>query len=156
KVEISIDQDIPTAMSAEAIPIECVYEDDQIAVVVKPSGMLVHPTSKVKTGTLANALTYHFNKTAIEAGCWTIEGMAPTDQNDTHLVIRPGIVHRLDRETSGLMVVAKTPRALTVLSRHFRKRLVRKRYVALVSGRVNAETKSIIAPIGRDPDRRPQ
>src|SRR5690349_19239772 len=62
KVEISVDHDIPTAMSAEAIPIERVYEDDQIAVVVKPSGMLVHPTSRVKTGTLANALAYHFNK----------------------------------------------------------------------------------------------
>lgn len=159
QVEMSFDGDVPTAMSAEAIPIERVFEDDHLTVVVKPSGMLVHPTSKVKTGTLANALTYHFNKSRIEAGRWTVEALASStdkgSETDSSVPIRPGIVHRLDRDTSGLMVVAKTPHALTVLSRHFRKRLVRKRYVALVSGEVDVETSSIIAPIGRDPDRRP-
>jgi len=159
QVEMSLDGDVPTAMSAEAIPIERAYEDDHLAVVVKPSGMLVHPTSRVKTGTLANALTYHFNKSRIEAGQWTVDALAASaddgSETDSYVPIRPGLVHRLDRETSGLMVVAKTPRALTVLSRHFRKRLVRKRYVALVSGHVDPETNSIIARIGRDPDLRP-
>src|SRR5262249_13936400 len=71
-------------------------------------------------------------------------------------VIRPGIVHRLDKATSGLMLIAKTPRALTVLSRHFRRKLVQKRYIALVRGKVEEEKLFISAPIGRDPGRRPQ
>lgn len=74
---------------------------------------------------------------------------------DSPAVTRPGLVHRLDRATSGLIVVAKTPRALTILSRHFRKRLVEKRYLALVRGKVSQEFGSINAPIGRDPDQLP-
>ena len=70
-------------------------------------------------------------------------------------VVRPGIVHRLDRDTSGLMVVAKTQRALSILSRHFNRRLVRKRYIALVEGRILADEGAISAPIGRDPDHKP-
>ena len=154
-VDISFDAVDPTAMTPEPIPLEIVYEDSDIIVVVKPSGMLVHPTMKVKTGTLANALAYHLNKSLIEDGRWTIESLSST-RNATIPVTRPGMAHRLDRATSGLMVVAKTPRSLAVLSRHFRKRLVEKRYVALVKGAVIPESGVISASIGRDPETRPQ
>lgn len=164
-VEVSFDDGAPTAMSPEPIPIEVIHEDAHVIVVVKPSGMLVHPTMSVKTGTLANALAYHLNKSRIEDGGWTIEDLALAPQRsidprssilNPEPVTRPGLAHRLDRATSGLMVVAKTPRALTALSRHFRKRLVEKRYLALVYGTVREESGSINAPIDRDPEKRPR
>ena len=157
-VDVTFDGGPPTSMSPEPITLEVIYEDAHVIVVAKPAGMLVHPTMSVKTGTLVNALAYHLNQSRIEEGGWTIEGpgsgrLAPGGPQP---VTRPGMVHRLDRATSGLIVIAKTPRALTVLSRHFRKRLVGKRYLALVGGRIDQETGSIIAPIGRDADRRPR
>jgi 23S rRNA pseudouridine1911/1915/1917 synthase len=161
-VEAVFDAGAPTAMSPDDIPLEIVFEDDQIVVVVKPSGMLVHPTKSVKSGTLANALAYHLNKSRIEDGGSRIEGTSaePGDPRssilDSQSFVRPGLVHRLDRATSGLMVIAKTPRALRVLSKHFRKRLVEKHYVALVHGEVETNAGSISAPIGRDPAERPQ
>jgi 23S rRNA pseudouridine1911/1915/1917 synthase len=163
-VEVSFDDGSPTSMDPQPIPLEIVFEDDHMIVVVKPAGMLVHPTLSVKTGTLANALAYHFNKIRIEAGGWRMEELAlgTGDSGDPQSsilhpqpIIRPGIVHRLDRETSGLIAVAKTPRALTVLSRHFRKRLVEKRYLALVHGVFERDSGTIDAPIGRDGDQRP-
>jgi len=147
------------------MPLEVSYEDEHLIVIVKPAGLLVHPTSSVKRGTLANALTYHLNRSRIDGGRWTLEELAAvqsesnghfTQTGDSETVVRPGLVHRLDRETSGLMVVAKNNRAMTVLSRHFRKRLVEKRYLALISGMLGVESGSIEAPIGRDPDREPQ
>jgi 23S rRNA pseudouridine1911/1915/1917 synthase len=163
-VELTFDDSAPTAMSPEPIPLEVIHEDKHLIVVVKPAGMLVHPTMNVKTGTLVNALAYHLNKSRIENGRWTIEDLALgpelSEPRSSLLVarpvIRPGLVHRLDRSTSGLMVIAKTSRALTILSRHFRKRLVEKRYLALVSGNVEEEAGSIDAPIGRDPDQLPR
>ena len=160
-VQVSFDDAPPTAMSPEPIPLEILYEDDQLIVIVKPAGMLVHPTMSVKTGTLANALVYHLNRQRIEDGGWKIESLAmgtaaSIDHRSSILnsqpVIRPGMVHRLDRATSGLMVIAKTPRALTVLSRHFRKRLVEKHYLAWVRGVVEMKAGSIDAPIARDPE----
>ena len=164
-VEISFEEGAPTAMSAESIALEIIHEDEHMMLVVKPAGMLVHPTMVVKTGTLANALAYHLNKSRIEVGGWGIADLdfGPDESIDPRSsilnslpVVRPGIVHRLDRATSGLMVIAKTSRALAVLSRHFRKRLVEKRYLALVHGTVQEDLGSINAPIGRDPDRRPR
>jgi 23S rRNA pseudouridine1911/1915/1917 synthase len=163
-VELSFEDEAPTAMSPEPMPLEVCYEDEHLILVVKPAGLLVHPTMNVKSGTLANALTYHLNKARVDEGRWTIQDLAGAQRDcvaglssviDPGSVIRPGLVHRLDRETSGLMVVAKTDRAMTVLSRHFRKRLVEKRYLALVIGRIDAESGSIEAPIGRDPDQKP-
>jgi 23S rRNA pseudouridine1911/1915/1917 synthase len=163
-VEVSFDDGAPTAMSPEPIPLEIIYEDEHLIVVVKPAGLLVHPTMSVKTGTLANALAYHLNRPRIEDGGWKIENLAlaPYESIDSRSsilnsqpVIRPGIVHRLDRATSGLMVIAKTQHALTVLSRHFRKRLVEKRYLAWVRGIVEEDAGPISAPIGRDPDQQP-
>jgi len=175
-VEAAFDDGAPTSMSPENIPLEIVFEDDQIVVVVKPTGMLVHPTKSVKSGTLANALAYHLNRSRIEDGGSRIEKTelragdsrfsildsqssifdSQSSILDSQSFIRPGLVHRLDRATSGLMVIAKTPRALMVLSKHFRKRLVEKRYVALVHGEVETDAGSISAPIGRDADERPQ
>ena len=143
-IEITIADGPPTSMDPEPIPLEIIYEDAHLLVVVKPSGMLVHPTRSVKQGTLANALAYHLNRSDFKFEISNLKS-----------VVRPGIVHRLDRDTSGLMVIAKTQRALSILSRHFNRRLVRKRYVALVRGQFSDDAGEIRAPIGRDPDSRP-
>jgi 23S rRNA pseudouridine1911/1915/1917 synthase len=179
-VEVSFDDGAPTAMSPEPIPLEVIHEDEHVIVVVKPAGMLVHPTMSVKTGTLANALAYHLNREFYASSGFRVRGSgfepAPANHHldpnfeletrnqelwtpvhgQPHSLKRPGLVHRLDRATSGLIVIAKSSRALTVLSRHFRKRLVEKRYLALVRGNVEEEAGSISAPIGRDADQRPR
>lgn len=131
-VEIAFDEAAADgAMTPEPIPLVILYEDEDLLVVDKPAGMLVHPTRSVKTGTLANALAYHLNR-------------------GPQTLVRPGLPHRLDRATSGLMVVAKNQRALGILSRHFHRRLVEKRYLALVHGRVRSDELTISAPIGRE------
>jgi 23S rRNA pseudouridine1911/1915/1917 synthase len=148
-IEITVEDFGPTAMSPSPLPLEILFEDEHLIVVVKPSGMLVHPTVGVKTGTLANALTYHFNKNFFDSVESAIAG-------EEHSLIRPGMVHRLDRATSGLMVVAKNARALQNLSRHFRRRLIEKRYLAVVCGAMSDEQGTIRAPIGRDAEQRPR
>jgi 23S rRNA pseudouridine1911/1915/1917 synthase len=162
-VEFADAEDAPNAMTPEAMPLEIVYEDEHLIVVVKPAGLLVHPTRGVKRGTLANALTYHFNS---NDECGMMNDELKEDENHAvsirhssfriHRFIRPGIVHRLDRDTSGLMVVAKTQSALSRLTQHFQRRLVEKRYLAVVGGRVGQEERTIIAPIGRDEEARPR
>ncbi len=118
-----------SSATPENIPLEILYEDDDLIVVNKPVGMLVHPSHSEKSGTLLNALAYHF---------WQTHKAA----------IRPGLVHRLDRDTSGVIVIAKTPRAHRTLAKHFRERWVKKFYVALVSGVVEKNSGEIEAPIG--------
>ena len=149
-----------TAMSPDDIPLEILFEDEQIIVLVKPAGMLVHPTLSVKRGTLANALAHHLNNgfgfRVQRSGFGDSKVQEPRTRNSEPAAVRPGMVHRLDRATSGVMIVAKTQRALSVLSRHFHRRLVEKRYLALVHRNVRADEGSIIAPIGRDEDRRPR
>jgi 23S rRNA pseudouridine1911/1915/1917 synthase len=135
-VEAAVSDETPNAMTPEASPLEVIFEDEHIIVVVKPPGVLVHPSLGVKTGTLLNALAYHLNR-------------------DPRTFVRPGLVHRLDRDTSGLLVVAKTRRALSRLSQHFQRRLVEKLYLAVVGGRVGADGLTINAPVGRDADSRP-
>lgn len=121
----------------ENIPIEIVHEDDTLVVVNKPAGLVVHPAAGTPSGTLANALAYHFqNLPGGGAG------------------VRPGIVHRLDRDTSGVLVVAKTEAALENLSDQFRDRTVYKSYVALVHGRVLSSPGKIDQPLARDPSNR--
>jgi 23S rRNA pseudouridine1911/1915/1917 synthase len=149
EIEIDIDPDSQTAMLAEPLPLEILYEDEYILIVVKVAGVLVHPTMNVKTGTLANALAYHLNRDFYESSPAATHG-------EEHVLVRPGLVHRLDRATSGLMVVAKTQRALSVLSRHFHRRLVKKQYLAVVAGAPPESEGAINAPLGRDPDLRPQ
>jgi 23S rRNA pseudouridine1911/1915/1917 synthase len=156
-VELTEPDGPPTAMTPEPMRLEILHEDAHLLVVVKPAGMLVHPTIAVKRGTLANGLVYHLNRDLFSR----LPGERDGDGGNAAAeragsIIRPGIVHRLDKATSGLMLIAKTPQALSVLSSHFRRKLVQKRYLALVRGRIGEDTRVILAPIGRDPDRRPQ
>jgi 23S rRNA pseudouridine1911/1915/1917 synthase len=132
--------DIPapteTVVRPEPLPIPVVYEDSDLLVLDKPAGMVVHPGAGHSSGTLVYALLYHIKDLSGIGG-----------------ELRPGIVHRLDRGTSGLMVVAKNDQAHMELSRQFADREVEKEYIALVWGVVQAG-KRIDAPIGRDPDDR--
>ncbi|HEU4834208.1 MAG TPA: RluA family pseudouridine synthase [Pyrinomonadaceae bacterium] len=131
--EIEVELVAPAAdvFTPENIPLDIVFEDETLVVVNKPAGLVVHPAAGTPSGTLANALAYHFQK---------LPGT----------VVRPGIVHRLDRDTSGLLVVAKTEAALENLSDQFRDRSVYKSYVALVHGRVLSNTGKIDQPLARD------
>src|SRR5215208_5614886 len=133
--EIEVDLTTPPTdrFEPENIPIDIVYEDETLLVVNKPAGLVVHPAAGTPSGTLANALAFHFQKLP-EVGAG----------------VRPGIVHRLDRDTSGLLVVAKTEAALENLSDQFRDRTVYKSYVALVHGRVLSNTGKIDQPLARD------
>lgn len=127
---------VVTHLIAEAIPIDVVYEDADIAIVNKAAGMVVHPAPGHPRGTLVNALLARL-----------------PDLQAINGTIRPGIVHRLDRDTSGLIVVAKHERALAFLQAQFRDRTVEKRYLALVDGHPRTDRGAIDAPIGRRPDR---
>ncbi|MGI9167635.1 MAG: RluA family pseudouridine synthase [Pyrinomonadaceae bacterium] len=121
----------------ENIPLAIVYEDTDLVVVNKPAGLVVHPAAGIQSGTLANALAYHFEQLSKNAG-----------------KIRPGIVHRLDKDTSGLLVVAKTEEAHEKLAEQFRRREIFKSYVALVHGIVGPDQGSIDQSIARDPRNR--
>lgn len=129
---------VPTAESRafrpEAIAIDVVFEDEHLLVLDKPAGMVVHPAAGNWSGTLLNALLAHHRGAA---------GLP-----------RAGIVHRLDKDTSGLMVVGKTLPALTALARAIAAREVHRQYLAIAHGEVNAKAFSIEAPIGRDPQSR--
>ena len=131
--EIRCDFDIieNIVIKPEKIDIEIVYEDDNIAVVNKPSGMLTHPTSLEKTGTLVNALLYRFEQLS-----------------DLNGVYRPGIIHRLDRNTSGLLIIAKNNIAHEKYAQMIKDREIEKHYRAIVKGRME-ENCSINEPIGR-------
>lgn len=137
ELEIELTAPPTTDFAPENIPLDIVYEDDTLVVVNKPAGLVVHPAAGTPSGTLANALAYHFRQLP--------------DGGDG---VRPGIVHRLDRDTSGLMVVAKTEAALENLSDQFRDRSVFKSYVALVHGRVSPDSGKIDQPLARDPSNR--
>jgi 23S rRNA pseudouridine1911/1915/1917 synthase len=136
--EIAVDVPAPVdaAPQAEALPLPIVYQDRDLIVVDKPAGMVVHPAAGHASGTLVNALLHHVDD---------LSGIGGEK--------RPGIVHRLDRGTSGLMVVAKHDAAHEELSRQFREREVEKDYIALVWGEVMAGRR-IDAAIGRDPSNR--
>lgn len=131
-VTVSLPETESVEVLPEDIPLAIVFEDDDILVIDKPAGMVVHPAPGHPGGTLVNAVLYH-------APRMTIAGTN-----------RPGIVHRLDKDTSGVMIVAKTDRAHNSLVQQWQERTVEKEYVALVAGRVEEEEASIDAPIGRD------
>lgn len=137
EIEAELTPPPATAFTPENIPLDIIYEDADLVVVNKPAGLVVHPAAGVPSGTLANALAYHFQQLSRNAGA-----------------ARPGIVHRLDRDTSGLIVVAKNEAAHEQLADQFRAREVFKSYVALVHGRVAAESGRIDQPIARDPRHR--
>jgi len=150
-VDITLNEAPPTAMEPEAVGLDILHEDQQIIVVVKPAGLLVHPNQSAKRGTLANALAYHLNRDYYDG----LAQLAAPAHGEAHGLIRPGIIHRLDRATSGVMVIAKTQGALSLLSRHFHRRLIEKRYLALVDGAINEAAGQWQAPIDRQADRQP-
>ncbi len=135
-VTVDVPEPVDPAPQGEALDLPILYQDKHIAVVDKPAGMVVHPAAGHASGTLVNALLHHVDD---------LSGIGGEK--------RPGIVHRLDRGTSGLMVVAKHDAAHEELSRQFREREVEKEYTALVWGEVMAGRR-IDAPIGRDPSNR--
>jgi 23S rRNA pseudouridine1911/1915/1917 synthase len=130
-VEVDFPPPSPSDIQPEEIPLDIVFEDDWLAVVVKPAGMIVHPGAGRKSATMVNALAHRFGR---------LSQRDPT---------RPGIVHRLDRDTSGLLLVAKSERAHYKLARQFQRREVEKQYLALVFGTGLDLHGKIDAPIGR-------
>jgi 23S rRNA pseudouridine1911/1915/1917 synthase len=133
KIEIVPPPPEPVRLVPEAIPLKIVHEDETLVVVDKPAGLVVHPGTGNRQGTLANALLHHFQSIS---------------RSET---IRPGIVHRLDKATSGLMVVAKNDQAHEILAHQFKDRQVEKRYLALVYGCVKEAEGIIDVSLGRDP-----
>lgn len=130
----------PMEVLPEDIPVNVVYEDEDVIVVNKPKGMVVHPSAGHSKGTLVNALLHH---------CKDLSGI--------NGVMRPGIVHRIDKDTSGLLMVAKNDKAHTSLAEQLWNKTVERKYVALVQGVIHHEYGTIDAPIGRDPkDRQKQ
>jgi 23S rRNA pseudouridine1911/1915/1917 synthase len=125
---------VPAGIVAEEIPLDIRYEDDAVLVVDKPAGMVVHPAAGNSRGTLVNALQFHCGRLSSVGG-----------------LMRPGIVHRLDKGTSGLMVIAKTDEAHRHLSEQFKKRRVSKHYTVLVHGDLREDEGVIDAPVGRHP-----
>lgn len=139
-VTVRIPPPSPTTLEPEPLPLEVLHRDDDVAVVVKPAGMVVHPAPGHETGTLVHALLHHVGPLSSVGG-------------DT----RPGIVHRLDKDTSGLLVVARTDQAHGALSEALARREVRRGYLAAAWGRLDlpeleeGETATVDAPMGRDP-----
>ena len=128
---------IPLSLKPEPLPLTILYEDASIIVIEKPAGMVVHPAHGNPSGTLVNALLYH---------CKDFTGI--------NGVLRPGIVHRLDKDTSGVMVVAKEEEAYHHLTRQFKNRTVEKTYLAIVYGKLNQVEGFIDSAIGRHPSER--
>jgi 23S rRNA pseudouridine1911/1915/1917 synthase len=134
-IELELPGAVPATAAAEAIPLRVVFEDDALVVVDKPAAMVVHPAPGNQSGTLVNALLGRYA---------TLPGEP----------FRPGIVHRLDKDTSGLIVVARTPSVLAALASSFKHREVYKEYLALVVGTPRPPVGRISGEIGRDPRRR--
>lgn len=131
-IEINDEMNYEINVEPEDIPLDIVYEDDYLIIVNKKSGMVVHPAAGNYSGTLVNALLYKFNLSSGESK------------------IRPGIVHRIDKDTSGLMVVAKDDKTHELLSEMIKNKEVERKYLALVHGVIKHDTATIDAPIGRD------
>jgi 23S rRNA pseudouridine1911/1915/1917 synthase len=136
-IEIEVLPRPPLSAQPEEIPIEILYEDPDFVVVNKPAGMVVHAGAGARSGTLVNALLHRLKTLSTEGGA-----------------LRPGIVHRLDRGTSGALVVARNDAAHRALAAQFRARTVQKTYIALLHGRLPRDAGVISLPIARDPKRR--
>ncbi len=133
RIDMDIPRPVPLELVAEDIPLDILYEDDDILVVNKSAGMVVHPAVGHRTGTLVHALLHH---------CKALPGIGGRE--------RPGIVHRLDKETSGVLIVAKTDAAHTHLSNQFKAHTIDRRYLALVCGCVEKKSGRVVLAIGRD------
>jgi 23S rRNA pseudouridine1911/1915/1917 synthase len=136
-IEVEPSEPAPLRATAEAIPLTVLYEDDDVVAIDKPAGMVVHAGAGVHAGTLVNALVHRFQALSAVGGA-----------------LRPGIVHRLDRFTSGVILVAKNDVAHHALAAQFAGRQVEKVYLALVHGVLKAQSGKIERPIARDPVRR--
>jgi len=136
-VVIDLSKEKQQDISPEDIPLDVVYEDEYLLVVNKPAGMAAHPSLGISSGTLVNALLHHCNK---------LSHIGPSE--------RPGVVHRLDKDTSGLMVVAKCDEAHKNLAAQFKERKIKKKYIAFVKGSLELNEGIIELPIGRHPSRR--
>jgi 23S rRNA pseudouridine1911/1915/1917 synthase len=134
EIEVDVPPPAPETLEPEAIALDVVYEDDEVLVIDKPAGMVVHPGAGHARGTLAAAVLAHAPTTSGVGGAR-----------------RPGVVHRLDKGTSGLLVIAKTPVAYESLTRQLAARTVSRRYLAVVVGRVRRPEGVVDAPIGRHP-----
>ena len=132
RIMIQVPSPVGLDTSPEAIPLNIIFEDEYLIALDKPVGMVVHPAPGHSSGTLINALLYH---------CNDLSGIGGVE--------RPGIVHRLDKDTSGLVIAAKTESAHKNLARQFKKREIRKEYLAIVKGNVKKDKGSIHASIGR-------
>ncbi len=131
-VHVEIPPPEPSTVGAEPIPLDVVYDDPDILVVAKPAGLVVHPAPGHRTGTLVNALLHHVEDLSGVGG-----------------VKRPGIVHRLDKDTSGLMIVAKHDRAHRRLANALKRREIRRAYLAACWGHVSDDRVTVDAPVGR-------
>ena len=134
EIEISIEEARKPEILPENIPLEVLYEDETCAVINKPKNMLTHPTTKETSGTLVNALLYRFKTLS-----------------DCNGELRPGIVHRLDRNTSGLLLIAKNNAAYEDLKQQMQARTIKKHYYAVVSGNFDTDSGTISTNIGRHP-----
>ena len=135
EIEIDDELDFDITIEPVEIPLDIVYEDEYLMIINKPSGLVVHPAPGHYDDTLVNGLLFYLNK-------------------DKTKNIRPGIVHRLDKDTSGLMVVAKDEKTMELLSEMISKKEVERKYLAIVDGVIKENTATIDAPIGRDPSNR--
>ncbi|MFC6314974.1 RluA family pseudouridine synthase [Lapidilactobacillus achengensis] len=136
QIELSLPEPTPIAAEPQEMPLDIIYEDDQVLVVNKPQGLVVHPSPGHPDGTLVNGLLAHGQLSSINGQ------------------IRPGIVHRIDKDTSGLLMVAKTDQAHRSLAAQLKAKTNLRQYLALVHGVISADTGTIDAPIARDPKNR--
>jgi 23S rRNA pseudouridine1911/1915/1917 synthase len=139
-VAVDVPDELPPGVESEPIPLDVLYEDEDVAVINKPAGMIVHPGAGVTSGTMVAALLHRFGGAT---GLSTVGGP-----------LRPGIVHRLDKETSGVIVVPRTDAAHRKLVEDFRDRLVEKIYIALLHGKIKGDAGSVVFPVARDLRRR--
>lgn len=138
RVEVIIPDPVPYEAKAENIPLDIIYEDNDLLVVNKPKGMVVHPAAGNYEGTLVNALLYHCGN--------SLSGI--------NGVMRPGIVHRIDKDTSGLLMVAKNDNAHASLAAQIKEHSFTREYEAVVFGNLKDDTGTVDAPIGRNPNDR--
>lgn len=136
-IQVDVPEPEVLAIAPENLPIDIIYQDDQVLVVNKPQGMVVHPAPGNYSGTLVNAIMYHIKNLSDIGG-----------------VIRPGIVHRIDKDTSGLLMIAKTNLAHQALSAQLKDHTVDRVYVALVHGGFTKDSGTVNAPLGRHPQNR--
>ncbi len=149
-IEIELDLARQTSMRPEAMELDIVFEDADLIVVNKAAGVLVHPTNYDRSGTLLNGLSFYLNNgrntSGSECAPDTVSGTLATSRVSA---IRPGLIHRLDRQTSGLIVIAKNQRSHKRMTKNFQQRYVQKWYLALVDGVVPDDEGTISASIGR-------